>query len=328
MSVNDQSAASRQFVATCPAYSPKWIKGTRIWGLAYSAAFVVIVLFVLLWFFGPMWGVHLQFPHIGAAVGYGVLAGSLVVGVGVGAYWFWHSRRKYLITVTSGGLNIDRRRDDVYSLLDAQLGLWVDMGGVGGGGVALHLQCGRHRFLLGGRDRRVGPATPLDAPPVQLIDAWLWASDFDELLTLGGRSAARGPAPGEPTRCALWSFASLKNHSGNRNLFIDVDTDAIRVIDPDSNALNASALLSQVTATPAIYRSAGSEFVSTMPAMAVCVPGMQPLTIGCRDYGGPFSWRDNVPAANDPPAYTVSGADWLTLAEKFGLAAYLEDTAK
>jgi hypothetical protein len=29
-----------------------------------------------------------------------------------------------------------------------------------------------------------------------------------------------------------------------------------------------------------------------------------------------------------PPADAVSAADWLTLVEKFGLAAYLEGTAK
>ena len=279
----------------------------------------------------------------------------VVVGVGIAAYLFWRSRRKYLITVTSDGLTIDRRRGDVYSLVDAQLGIWVDMG------VALHLQCGRHRFLLGGRDRRVGPATPLDAPPVPLVDARLSASDFDELLSLGGRSAARGPAPGEPTRCLLFpnplliqrmgSFAFRKKQRLMRSLsqvqlFIDVDNDAIRVIDPNSNAVNASASLSQVTATPATYHlsaghvfpsaqnvasDAAGQYFSTMPAMAVCVAGLQPLTIGCRDFRGlqrRFSWSANVPVTNDPPAYAVSAADWLTLAETFGLAPYVEDTVK
>jgi hypothetical protein len=53
--------------------------------------------------------------------------------VGIGAYLFWRSRRKYLIIVTGDGLTIDRRRGDVYLLVDAQLGLWVHMG------LALHL---------------------------------------------------------------------------------------------------------------------------------------------------------------------------------------------
>jgi len=41
-----------------------------------------------------------------------------------------------------------------------------------------------------------------------------------------------------------------------------------------------------------------------------------------------FSWSANVPITNDPPAYVVSAADWLTLVEKSGLAAHLEDSAK
>jgi hypothetical protein len=35
-----------------------------------------------------------------------------------------------------------------------------------------------------------------------------------------------------------------------------------------------------------------------------------------------------VPITNDPPPYTVSAADWLTLVEKCGLTPHLEDTAK
>jgi hypothetical protein len=117
----------------------------------------------------------------------------------------------------------------------------------------------------------------------------------------------------------------------------------LRVIDPDSNAVNASASLSQVTATPATYLAtrhmfpsaeivvgdAAGQYFSTMPAMAVCVPGMQPLTIGCRDFRGlkrRFSWSNNVPVCNEPPAYQVSAAEWLTLAEALNLAPYLEDS--
>ena len=103
-------------------------------------------------------------------------------------------------------------------------------------------------FVLGGRDRRIGPSTPLDAAPIQVVDARLPASDFDELLRLGGRAAARGPAPGEPTRCILFPnsqtivnsgpFAFRKkqrlvNSLGREQLFIDVDNDTIRVVDPN-----------------------------------------------------------------------------------------------
>jgi hypothetical protein len=277
-----------------------------------------------------------------------------VVGIGWTAYLFWQTRRKYVITVTAAGLTVDRRPGDVYSLGDAQLGLWVDMG------VALHLHSGRHRFVLGGKDRRISPTTPLDAPPAQFIDAWLSAADFDELLLLGGRPAARGPAPGEPTRCLLYpnplliqgmgAFAFRKKQRLTRSLtqpqlFIDLDTGTLRGIDPASNAVNASASLSRVTATPATYHlrsrrmgasaesvasNAVGQYLSTTPAMTVCVPGMQPLTIGCRNFSGlqrRFSWSGNVPVTNNPPDYEVSAADWLTLAEEFGLAPYLEDTA-
>jgi hypothetical protein len=62
--------------------------------------------------------------------------------------------------------------------------------------------------------------------------------------------------------------------------------------------------------------------------MVMSGPGLQPLTIGCRDSVGGlerrFSWRGNVPVQNERAAYVVSGADWLTLVEKFGLAPHLE----
>lgn len=348
MSVNDQSATSRQFAASSAAFSPNWMK---FWKVGYTAFFVVLVLFGLLQVLRVLRIIHLRLPHIGAPVIYGVVAGLLVVGLVIAARILWRSRGKYLITVNSDGLVIDRRRGDVYPLVDAQLGLWVD------NGVALHLRCGRRDFVLGGRDRRIAPATQLDAPPVWVVDAWLAESDFDELLLLGGRSAARGPAPGEPTRCLLFPnplliqemgpFAFIKKHRLTQSLsqpqlFIDVDNASIQVIDPNTNAPSARASASQVTATPATYQlsaghafpsaqnvasDAAGQYFSTTPAMSVCVPGMQPLTIGCRNFEGlkrRFSWSANVPATNEPPAYSVSAADWLTLTEKLGLAPYLE----
>lgn len=74
-----------------------------------------------------------------------------------------------------------------------------------------------------------------------------------------------------------------------------------------------------------------SDGSSTTPAMAVSVPGMQPVTIGCRNFTGlkrRFSWVGTVSVTNDPPAYEISPADWLTLVEKLGLASHLQDTAK
>jgi hypothetical protein len=75
---------------------------------------------------------------------------------------------------------------------------------------------------------------------------------------------------------------------------------------------------------------AAGEYFSTTPAMSVCVPGMQPMTVGCRNFAGlkrRFSWAGNVHICNEPPAYEVSAADWLTLVEKLGLASHLEDAA-
>jgi hypothetical protein len=213
-------------------------------------------------------------------------------------------------------------------------------------GVALHLQCGRHLFWLGGQNRRAGPARRLDAQPVHSVDACLSEADFDELLCrMGGRwsgSEAREPAPGEPIRCLLFPNPDLGQKMGPfafRNqqrlqqrltrslsqlqLFIDVDNDAMRVIDPNSNTVTASAPLSRVTATPATYElsswhSNDSSGSWTTAAMTVCVPGMQPLTIGCCP-GRHLLWPRNVPVTNRPPAYRVSWADWLTLTEKCGL---------
>ena len=57
------------------------------------------------------------------------------------------------------------------------------------------------------------------------------------------------------------------------------------------------------------------------------VTGGAPLTIGCRDSASGlalcFSWPDNVPTENARADYEVSGTEWLTLVEKFGLASYL-----
>jgi len=75
---------------------------------------------------------------------------------------------------------------------------------------------------------------------------------------------------------------------------------------------------------------AAGEYFSTTPAMSVRVPGMQPMTIGCRNFAGlkwRFSWAGNVHVCNEPPAYEISAADWPTLVEKLGLASDLEDTA-
>src|SRR6516164_699707 len=199
------------------------------------------------------------------------------------------------------------------------------------------------------------PAKRLDAPPVQTVDAWLWVSEFDELLAMSGRRSGvdvRGPALGEPTRCLLFpnpylaeqmgSFAfrkqlRLQRSLSKPSLVLDVDNDAVRVTDPNTDALSASASRAQVTATPANFQpdgvTSGDGSTHDYPAitgLVVCVPGVQPLTIGCLDMKGlefRFSWRGNVPRPNERPAYVTSGADLRALAETFGLTSDLEDTA-
>jgi hypothetical protein len=55
---------------------------------------------------------------------------------------------------------------------------------------------------------------------------------------------------------------------------------------------------------------------------------VQPLTIGCLDMARSqfrFWWRMNAPGRSERPSYVVSEGDWLTLAERFGLAARVED---
>jgi hypothetical protein len=336
--VRDESTASRQFVASAEAFSTGWIKGTKIWQAVYSVFFVAFVGFAALAMFRTSKGIPVHVPRYSGLIFMAVL---LAAGVVIGGYMFWRSRQKYVLTVNRDALTVGPR-GDVYSLADAQLGLWPNIG------VALHLHSGGRRFVLGGRDRQIGPSTPLDAAPIEVVDARLPASDFDELLRLGGRAAARGPAPGEPTRCILFPNSQtivnsgpfafrtkqrLVNSLGREQLFIDVDHDTVRVIDPESHTVDATAAVSRITATALSYetRDVESSQVSKTPALTMSVPGIPPLTFGCphlERWGRRFSWSGNAHVVGDPPTYILSAADFLTLVEKFGLAANLNDAAR
>ncbi|OMC16006.1 hypothetical protein [Mycobacterium sp. SP-6446] len=346
MNVNDGSDAVRRFVATPPSVSSKmneFATGKRTLAVAYGATIGV---------------------GLGVGVGVGASAGvGMGIGLGLGsaaavvmlvplvwlAYAWWRSRQRVVIAVTGDDLTVNLRPGDVFSLHEAKLGPWVTMG------VALHLRCGRQRFVLGARDRRITPATRLEAPPVQAVDAWLPTAEFDELLAVGGRPTGmgvRGPAPEEPTRCLLFpnpylaeqlgSFAfrkqlRLQQSLSRPSLVLDVDNRAVGVIDPDSDAPSASASRAQVTATPVIFQpdsvTSGDGSTYDYPGiagLAVCVPGVQPLTIGCLEAvksGFRFSWHGNVSGSNERPAYVVSAADLLMLAQTFGMATNLKDAA-
>ncbi|WP_155948618.1 hypothetical protein [Mycobacterium sp. URHB0044] len=290
------------------------------------------------------------------------LAGLLVLFGSVSAWTAWSQRRKILISVTSDGLTVNRRPGDVYSFSDAKLGTWRVTGGMTMG-TALHLYCGPRRFVLGGRDHRLASGVRLDAQDVGYglpadIDAWLSAPEFEEILAMVGRRSAldlRPPTYGGPTICLLFpnplliqdmgSFAFRKRKEflqslDRPRLAIEVSPDAIRVVDPNRGALMASVSPAQVTATPVIYRPSSGHWIptleqlvsdlttrywSTTPGMHIAIPGMPPLTIGCRDtvtgLDRWFSWPDEVPTENAIAEYVVSGADWLTLTEKFVLRA-------
>ena len=123
------------------------------------------------------------------------------------------------------------------------------------------------------------------------------------------------------------------NSLGREQLFIDVDNDTIRVIDPESHTMDATAAVSRITATALSYetRDVESSQVSKTPALTMSVPGVPPLTFGCpylERWERRFSWSGSVLIVNEPPAYILSAADWLTLVEKFGLAADLNDAAR
>jgi hypothetical protein len=340
MTRNDQPAASRQFVASSPSMSSTMNafatgKGARAVQAAMLALMVVVVV-----------GIVNRRSH-GMEIAVAGLAALSVFGVAGPAYVWWRSRRKILIGTTTEGLTVDQRRD-VFSWADAKLGPWVNMG------VALHLQSGSHRFVLGGRDRRIAPSTRLEAPPVQSVDAWLWVSEFDELLAIGGHQSGvdvRGPAEGEATRCLLFpnpylaeqmgSFAIRKQMRLQRSLskpslVLDVDHNAVRVADPNTDE-HASGSRADVTATPVSFQADSvtsgdgtTHDYAAIPGLAVSVPGVQTLTIGCLDLEGTafrFSWHSGASRVNERPAYVVSGADLLALGEKLGLTAQLDDRA-
>jgi hypothetical protein len=336
MSINNDAGTARQFVAAREVFSTSWIKGTKIWQAVWTVVFVGFVGFAVLMMYNTSRGA--KTPHIPRYTGLYFIAVLLGVSAVFGVYALLRSRQKYVLTVTGDTLTV-QPRGEVYSLADAHLGIWPNIG------VALHLQSGGRRFVLGGEERSIGPATRLDAEPTELVDARLPAADFDELLRLGGRAAARGPGPGEPTRCILFPNSEtiantgrlalrkkqrMVNSLGRAQLFIDVEGDTIRVVEPESHTVDASATVSRVTATPLSYerRDSESNRVYTTPVLTLSVPGLAPLSFGCALSGQRFAWTGSARVVKEPPAYVLSAADWRTLVERFGLAANISDAER
>ncbi len=373
MNINEGLGASRQFEAhppfwgskvasiTTPAWQKNPVKSQAIMAvgvLAFSAVLGGLFLGMQSLAAGGS-----EWAELFSGRGFQLL-GLVVLFGGVAGWYFWSRREKIIVSVTGDGLTVNKRPGDVYSISDAKLGTWGQTGGATMG-TALHLQSGQHRFILGGRDRRVASGTRLEAPDVGYglevdVDAWLSATDFEEILTLvGPRSGLdiRQPAPGEPSRCLLFPNAlmvqemgafevrkkrELLESAGRARLAIDVGPDTIRVIDPNTNAVIASTSPAHVTATPVTFKptqrhwfpsvgnvmsNAATNYWSKAPGMRVSIPGMAPLTIGCRDtvtgLDQRFAWPDTAPSEHARSEYEVSGSDWLTLVEKFGLAPHL-----
>lgn len=115
---------------------------------------------------------------------------------------------------------------------------------------------------------------------------------------------------GKSTRCLLYQVGGWI--STKPVLAIELDKDAIRLIDMNSNALTASVSLAEVTAKPAQHGG--------IPVLVVDGPGLETMTI--RPPGlQPGQWR-RWPKTKKPD-YLAMDEDWLTLAERLGLASDL-----
>lgn len=379
--MHGQPAAPRQFVAHPPFLGSKMATKTMAVyknpvKLVVFMAVAVVGIFAFCFVAAKLYNLVIGSNEGAAAdvLDHVVRWGAVVlIAGGTYAYYRWHQGKKILLSLTGAGLTVDKWPGDVFSPRDAQLGPWAMPGGGMTMGTALHLQSGAHRFVLGVRDHRPAAGTRLEAPPEYNVDAWLWAKDFGEGLALfaggsavsdgsaGGALQAAAPVPGGPIRCVLYpnpllvqqmgSFAFMKrqkllNSTSQPQLALDLRDDAIHAIDPNTNALIASAALASVTATPATYKpsfgpyvrspqqvlsNAMGRYFSTQPVLVINIPGSQPLAIGCSDttdgYKRRFSWRGDAPVSKDPAPYTASGGDWQLLVEKLGLAQYLETNA-
>jgi hypothetical protein len=271
-------------------------------------------------------------------------------------------RGKTPMYVTRDGLIVEHKPGQVFSLSDARLGEWT----LNGSALHLQGDRKRfvlggldHRIVTGTR-LDVPPVEHTDAT-MRASDF----DELLTMVARRSGSDVRQPAPGEPIRCVLtpntsaaWTdyvmpwrdFAQRRRRKKLPSLSIDVGKDAIWVTDMDTHAAIASASVAQVTAAarnypleltgPARWLEQISALLEgdavadgTTPVLVVDIPGLQPLTIGspvlhasiaCR-----FTWlttRGIVPGTKSPD-YLVSGADWLVLVEKFGLAPLLARTA-
>lgn len=368
MNLNPGAGTARQFVARPPFWGSKMASVTTpAWQRNPFGSWLVMAIGVFaftavagLLFVGLGSTLQGQSDGVLAAASYGFRYGGVALIIGGAYLWYRRSQRKRVVlSVTADGLTVDGVR---YPFAGATLGTWGVTGGVTYG-VALHVDSGGRRFVLGGRDRRVAPGTRLDAPDVGYglpidIDAWLPAAEFDEILAAAGHGLnARQPSPDQAIRCLLYpnalliqemgAFATRRKReflasAGQPRLAIDVEPNGIRVVDPSTGAVLGAAALADVSATPVTYQPSqwhvlptvghvisdmATAHWSTMPGLYIAIPGLAPLTVGSMDTNTGldrrFAWSAVVPTQDARAEYQVSGTDWQTLIERFGLAGYL-----
>jgi hypothetical protein len=354
MSVRDESAAVRRFAAK-PPFPLSKVMSRMITGEARPNWIYFIVMGLAL---AAVYGGIYLAEHAPAGWEHGPVAG--VVGIVLVAsallYVGWHVTGEIRISVAGDEVTVKKRHGGAFSFSDATLGLWAYGSSTKVMGSALHLRSGPHHFVLGGRDHRLAAGARLDEPPQGYVDAWLWASDFDELLAMVGRRSTvqvHRSGPGELTRCLLFPNMELAHQMstwtvGAKQLLwasasqplvaLDVGADSIRVIDASNDGVIATAPRAQVTAAPETYRCRRRRYGPSYknpppsPVLVLRVPGVEPMPIGCQEFSGPlnftprFAWRGTVPdRVNRPADYSVAAGDWLLLVDALGLGPQLVD---
>jgi hypothetical protein len=146
MSVSDNSVVLRRFEAS-PGFfgiGPKFNAGRRyLYVYGFLALLVVPIVLIGVSNRGghhrgrrgssPIGAMAHRFEHLIPVV-LGLAA------LGIVCYYLVHNRRKVVISVTGDGLVVNQRPGQVYSFVDARLGLWGYNDSTMG--TALHLRCG------------------------------------------------------------------------------------------------------------------------------------------------------------------------------------------
>lgn len=236
-------------------------------------------------------------------------------------------RKEVSVDVTGENLRVNDGARGVFSLHRSTLGEWYRPKIGTTQGIALQVDDGRRRFVLGGKDHRTDTGLLLEAPPVSSVDAWIVASDFDKLVgVLGHRGGLVAEAAGVtgPIRCLLFKIstfdrtvAGLLGRCPQPKFAMELDSEVIRVIEPKTGSLLGWGPLSAVKAARGKYTFNTRSSRVTRPLMKVRVPGLHPMRIAPLE-GWLHMWTDEVEKMLRPE-FVVSNADWLALLAKLGL---------